>query len=437
MSQVMFATITSIAQSLGIPHVKESIATKLSQDVQRQIVQILSESVQYTNVTKSKHLRPMHINLVLESHMLEPLFGYRDSSDVQLVKAGTIDALDLFVYDDRSVLLDQFARFELSPYPLETSFEFEWLSVVGHQRQNQSEELETYTDMNENLPDFQTQQQKQRPDSDLITASSKHVFSYELQLLFQKSRDFLLSSDPKHREQMLSTLKKERCLETLLPYYIRFSEKILKDTPRDYSKLYISNSVIRALVQNEDLSIDIYLPQIMSFCLTLLLSDSVAPRQIPEMFLMKQLSSDILKILIERTLSNYPNVSPSVASQLISILLDKKKALSTKYGAVVGLIALGLNTISSYFLPILPTFIKDVRELANDTNYINNEIASRVYEISLEAFGLCLHHDTYKITSTGITPLLGRANPNYYAIIETFGGDIAQYYIDESYSLSI
>jgi hypothetical protein len=130
MSEAVYATITAIAQSIGIPHVKEAIASKIGHAVQRDLLKIVADALQIVTTTHCQRLRPEHINLALEANFLDPLFGYSDNRAFSLVKVGTIDALDLLTYEDRQIPVDTNARLELV-YPIDLSYDFEWTFVLG------------------------------------------------------------------------------------------------------------------------------------------------------------------------------------------------------------------------------------------------------------------------------------------------------------------
>ena len=241
MSQVILSTITTIANSLGISHLKESVASKISSNVKREILKVLGDTFLMMRLEHNTRLKPKYLNQALEANHLEPLFGYENSKNIQIENAGTIDALDLLAYIDYQVPLEFFQRFELKQYPIDTTFDLEWLSIFGNKvnseikndednsNENKDEASHKKEQQNHNLlKNIATKKRIINLESD-ITISSKHSFSYELKLYYQTARKYLLSDEVVKREKMLKHLKVEKCLETLVPYFIQFSQTIIVD----------------------------------------------------------------------------------------------------------------------------------------------------------------------------------------------------------------
>lgn len=439
MSQATYATISTIAQSLGISHVKESIASKLAQDINRNILKIVSDSLQMMRTTKSKRLKAIHVNLALESNHLQPLFGYNETDRFQLINAGCVDAMDLLTYQDQQISVESLQKYENRPYPLDTNNDIVWLAVQGHhinrEEEPESESYEqNYTEKSDTKQYIHQMVQRQRLESD-FTMSSKHFITYELKLYNQTSRQLLMSGEINDREKMLQYLKKEKCLETLVPYYIQFAETEMLNV-KNFEKLYIAISVPTALCQNDEISVDIYMHQFITIALSLLVGPKILPNNLVEQYIIRDYAADLLKIIIEKNLINYPRLEPTITKQLITILLDLKKAPSQKYGALAALEMLGLETISNFVLEILPTLISD-QSIVKAAHSKNAEQVTRLYDKAVTTAGICLHNDTYKSTSTGRNPLNPKSRTKYRQIMDTFGSDLLTYYIDESALLFI
>jgi transcription initiation factor TFIID subunit 6 len=441
MSEAAYATITSVAQSIGIPHVKESIASKLAHAVQRDLLKIISDSLQILSATHGARLRPTHINAALEANFLDPLFGYPEGRSYNLVRAGTVDALDLLVVDDRQVPIDANARLDLV-YPIDISYDFEWSFVVGRSARAEEDDLydQAYVEKVDVKSGMTRMIQRERME-DIVGSSSKHVFSYELQLYHHMSRKHLLSGDPRKREKMLLDLRQETCLETLLPYYLQFCFSLIRNYPNQFDKLYVSVSVARALAQNDDLSVDIYLDKMISLAETFLLSPKVGSKALHERFLLQDYAADLLKLLLDKSVAHYPNVEPTVASELLSVLRDPQKTLGQKYGALVGLTASGLTATSSFLLQVLPMLVTEVAadkiEGAPRSIARAREGCTRLYGVAVRAAGLCVHSDSYMMTATGRLEYSPKAMPNYRAVAEVFGADLLPFWIDDTSVLSL
>lgn len=432
MCQPANATVVSIAQSLGISHLKESIVSQLANDAISEILEVVGDSLQLMATTRCSRLRPMHINNSLESKDKEPLYGY--SKSPELVKAACVDALDLLIYRDRQLPLEGSLR--LDPvYPLEHTFECEWVSVAGVPLVD-TEEEEAYEPRIEKMDARKGlyNSQIQRMDGEIILSSSKHVSSGEMQLYYQTTRKYLQGNDIAKRHQILTELKRRPCLGLLLPYYLQFCLTLVIREKNDFDKLHVALATARALAQNEDLNIEMYLQRFMKLTMSMLLSSGIAPPILSDQFMLRAYAADLLRLLVDKSLVNYPNVEPTVTNQMLSALTERSAPLAEKYGAVVGLTALGLETISQFLQQAVPVVVGDVLTTARavTTGGEGFEMASRVYEAIVEAVGLCVHNDTYLMTAMGRICYSARSRPNYRKVMDTLGADLLPYYIDES-----
>jgi hypothetical protein len=424
---------------MGIPHVSETIASKIAHDVECDILKILSNAMQIGLTSHSSRLGASHINAALESNFLEPLYGYPEGKSLNLLRVGTVDAVDLFIYEDRQLPVEANARLDLI-YPIDLTYDFEWLFVVGRAPSRSEEEDQMEQLFVEKVEPKVAAVQRQRMDSEIVGSSSKHIFSYELQLYNHTSRKHLESGDLRKREAMLADLKREHCLETLFPYYNQFCFSIIRNYPNQCEKLYVAVAVSRALAQNEGLSVDIYLDKLISLAETMLLSAKVGAKTLPEGFLLRDYAADLLRVLMDKSVANYPNVEPVVVSELISVIRDPTTTVPQKYGALVGVIATGLSPVSGFLLKILPPLVADlggeaevqVRALAR-----NREMETRLYDAAVLAAGVCLHSDTYLMTATGRFSYSPRAMANYREVADAFGADLLPYFVGDAALLSI
>jgi hypothetical protein len=196
----------------------------------------------------------------------------------------------------------------------------------------------------------------------------------------------------------------------------------------------------RALAQNEDLAIDVYLDKIISLAETMLLSTKVGAKTLPEGFLIRDYAADLSRVLMDKSVTSYPNVEPVVVSELISVIRDPATTLPQKYGALVGVIAAGPSPVSGFLLKIFPLLVADlgadpdaqVRALAR-----KREMETRLYNAAVLAAGVCLHNDSYLMTATGRFSYSPRAMPSYREVANAFGADLLPYFVDDAALLSI
>ncbi|OHT10894.1 putative TBP-associated protein [Tritrichomonas foetus] len=434
MSQVINATISNIAESFGITHIKEPVYAKIANSTQREILKVLADSHQLMVTSKRTRLRVSDINTALEANGMEPVFGYSSGEAPGLLNAGNVNALDLYVYNDHQIPIDMFNRFEPAPYPYDTSFDFEWITIAGKPLAPElADEQQEAEQISEELK-VATNQPKQKIDQDLEFASSKHVFSYELQLFYKKLRERLLSDNSEEREKMFKNLHFATYIQTLLPYFLRFSLLLLRDYPNRYDMLYVSVSTIRALVSNRSLRfLNVYMPHFITVALSCLLSPQIGPKLWNELFILRTYSVDLLRCLLRHTFEQgYSTVQPRITAQFLGVLLRGTFGLTEKCGALQGLLAMSLETASKFVLPNIIPVIDELGSKNNEGDLNESQLRMHFYSLCASAFGRALHADTFRLKALGMVPIHGYSKDLYRDMMDTFGSDATHYVVDDS-----
>jgi histone H3/H4 len=428
MAHLFRATVSTIAESLGIPHIKESVYTQLSNDAQRKILLILGESLQYCAARKGKCLSGSDVNMSLESYGLQPILGLSGVVP-KIVSAGKWNALELLFYEDRQIILDKNMRLELKPYPVASNFDIEWLAVVGTRVGDEDEDADMEAvepaPLRISLPDQAEQ------DSDMNT--SRRSFSYELQILYRTVKGGLVSDDPVQCEQMLRALRTEDYLQGLLPDYLRLGQQLLRDNARIFGKLYVAVSLARAICCNPEVKfLDSYLPQLMTIGLSVLLSSNLLPKSLYEQIVLQEYAADLLRVLVELAYERtYVLVQPRLTEQLVSVL-EMSENVVEKVGAMTAILNLGLETVAGYGLPPWRGVLNQAAALCNENEVDKHDLGNYLYEMELKSAGFCFHADTYRMWALGMSPFGGYSGPRYRELMDGFGEDLIPYVIDDS-----
>ena len=441
MTQVVNSTISTIAESLGLPHLKEHAFSIIGNSAQKQILHVLASAQQIMATTKRTRLKVSDINESLESNGHEPIFGYNNGEAPELIYAGNANAMSLFVYKDRQIPLNPDMKFELAPYPNDIIYDVEWTAVTGKgktfskpDKEKQTEQIvpkEIIKVVNEDTP-------KQKEDTDMDFATTKHIISYELQLLYKKLRDILISGQPEMREKMLKNLNTVGCIQTLMPYYMAFTFYLVRNYPRNFDMLYVAISTIRSLVANQHLRFfDVYMPHFITITLTCLISNQVGPNLSSDLFIIRRYAADLLRYLFAFAFKKgYASVQPRITAQLLGVLLDGHRQISELCGALQGLLSIDLETTSRF---VLPNIVKVLDSLppksSDDLNY--SQLRMQFYSLSLSGFGSILHSDTYRLQALGMIPIHGYSRDIYREMMDTFGSEAAHYVVDDSSFLYI
>jgi hypothetical protein len=367
----------------------------------------------------------------LESCREQPLFGFSGTDPPLLRSAGLVNALELLFYAEKQIPCDSIQRVDLTPYPVAANFDVDWLGVKRGDEALFDEDEDDET--SHSIPIRTLAPTQIERESDMELASSKRVFSYELQILYRTMRGILIGEDPLQCEQMLGALRHKAYLQGLLPDCIRFAQQIIRDSPRSYSKLYVAASMARAMCGNSGLVfLDSYLPQIMTIGLSILLSSNLLPRSLYELSVLQEYAADLIRVLVERVYEHvYVLVQPRLTEQLVSTVVMSENMVE-KAGAITGLRYLGLETVSGYVLPACRGVLGRAEQLCSENEAERRDLGKRVYELELKSVGSCLHADTYKMTALGFFPFDGYSREMYREMLSIFGSDLMQYVVDDS-----
>ena len=437
MSEVLRATISTIAESLGITsHIKESVYANLAMRGQAEVLEIIGDALQLMAVTKRATLSVLDVNTAIERKWRQPLLGF-SSFAPKVLKAGTVNAQDLLFYEDKQIPADAFARAEMKPLPIETDFEVEWLAVAGTPLY-QPEEDRNENEAMEQTVVSQVMATKQKFQSELEIASSKHVCSHELAVFYQNVKKDLEGDDRRMREVMLDLLRRSDAIQTIVPYFVTNSLKMLKDT-RVCKKL-VAVRAVKALCSNANIKfLDVYMAEMLTVGLTVLLNPGLLPMNLGEQLILQNAAADLVAELMDRSFRrSYAMVQPRITSELTSVLLynDRKEkggglGIVEKRGALIGLIRLGLPTVASSVIPHLDTLLKETEQVVAEEDLEKYTVGTSLYYQELKAAGLCVHLDTYKMSASGSFPI-SIASSRYSKMREQFGADLLPYVVDES-----
>jgi hypothetical protein len=434
MANVYHATAATIAESLGISHVKESGYAELAYGAQNYLLSIIADSLTIMTACKRSILSFSDINSALELNHFRPLFGFSSAEPPRLQRAGVVSALELFFSEDKQIPVEHFNRFEPRPYPLTPHFDFEWLCVVGRCRSELQAREEPEFPEAPDLAKIRSGLPRQRRDLDLEVTSSKHIFSYELQVFFRTLRGKLVSDDLEAREMMLRHLQRDSCLQALLPYCMRFAKLLIRDNPRLLQPLYVAVHVPRAIITNVGFKyLDAYLLDMLMIALTMLMSSAALPKNVYEQHVVQEYAADLLALILNRAMKRmYVTVQPMVTSQLMSLVVTPAFQSTEKLGAVLALRYLGLETVVNYLLPALGALVDEAVGQVVEAEIDRHNAGVELYWECVRTAGMALHADTFKTAALGFFAGMASSKATYGTMVQKMGADLLPYVIDDS-----
>mmetsp|Transcript_20274 Transcript_20274/g.56214 ORF Transcript_20274/g.56214 Transcript_20274/m.56214 type:complete len:544 (+) Transcript_20274:56-1687(+) len=142
-------------------------------------------------------------------------------------------------------------------------------------------------------------------------------------------------------------------LHQLMPYLRFYITEKVASSLKDVSMLSILLKATRCLVINPHIDVEGHLAQVMPAVLTCLVAQRLGPKEGPQAdhWQLRREAADLTALICQRFGPRYPNLQSRITKQLHNALVDAQRPMSTHYGAVVGLAALGPRVTQLLVLP--------------------------------------------------------------------------------------
>ncbi|KAF9188837.1 hypothetical protein BGZ51_000295 [Haplosporangium sp. Z 767] len=382
-----------IAESVGIPNLKDDVAVSLAQDVEYRIHEIVQEAMKFMRHGKRTRLTVDDINNALRVRNVEPLYGFSsaDPTRFRRTTAGnpTTGSTELFFVEDEELDFETILSAPLPKVPLDVTYTAHWLAIEGvqpaipqnptpsdaktdllHKRikldpatqpvvpgikpgsGNQvSSNSSNANNVNNNNPNSNNNQGAE------IRPLVKHVLSKELQMYYERITSAVLSQDEVLRATGISSLQNDPGLHQLLPYFVQLvAEKVTQNT-RNLPVLEAMMSMVRALLDNDNLFVEPYLHQLMPTILTCVVGKRLGETPQEDHWSLRSTAIDILLLICHKYGASYHTLQPRVTRTLLRAFLDPEKPLTTHYGAILGLTRMGDEVFKTLVVPNLKTYM--------------------------------------------------------------------------------
>jgi len=356
---------------------------------------------------------------------------------------------DVFYLSDTELNFNEVMNAPLPPCPRDVTLSAHWLAIEGVQpsiRQNPSPEH-----VEKMLGESSNNQTKKRKRTSAIDKPAvvkpivKHVLSKELQLYYENITSAIINcSEPSELfpstvsnaipaatpstelstssstitstaislsttngidetnrgakkellKAALNSLSHDPGLAQLLPYFIQF---ICDEVTHNLRKLPLLRSLlkmVRALLESPHLHIEPYLHQLMPAILTCLVGRRLCENPMENHWKLREEASTLVAFICKRYGSSYFTLQPRITKTLLHAFLDPTKALTTHYGAIVGLSTLGPYVIELLVLPNISHYYSLLQPELNSPNPIKCLEARKCYAALLKAAGIFLSEKT-------------------------------------------
>lgn len=390
-SLISTESIRSIGESIGVQNPGDEVCAQLAKDTEFRTREVIQEAAKFMRHAKRTRLTPADVNNALRTLNVEPLYGY-SNSDPDRLRFGHAASSSLYYTSDKEIPLSEVTHMELPEAPLEPSLQCHWLAVEGMQplsRHNPTPGSE-----------WESGKSKKRKADDNVQVKTKvkHVLSKELQLFFQQVVNAVKAPGSDLQTQVFRSVSKEAGLHQLLPY---ISQLVAEDVGKSLRNLEQLTSLMRlvgsVLANEEQLHVEPYLHQLMPPILTCLVGKSLCHSASQDHWALREYSASLVQAVCSRFGTAYPSLQPRITRTLIHTLLDPLKPLTSHYGAIVGLTALGADTVRTLLAPNL-VFYSNL--LLPELEHVGTQKAAEAHKCFCalsRAVGLLLHHEPFSM----------------------------------------
>ncbi|TPX59799.1 hypothetical protein PhCBS80983_g02240 [Powellomyces hirtus] len=362
-------SVTAIADTAGIS-LKDDVLNAITQDIEYRLREIVHEAGKFMRHSKRQRLISEDINHALRVRNVEPMYGWTSgkSAKFNLITQGT---QQIYYVDEQELDLDDILNGPLPPVPLDVTYTAHWLAIEGVQPaivQNPSAAeirqenftvpahltaASSTTSTASTLTNGHHSQQPQQSSETLV----KTVLTKELQMYYEKITEALTSSSEELRSLAVQSITKDPGIQPLLPYLIQF---IAEQVTQNMRKLHITHAMMRltrAVLDNPNLFVEPYLHQLIPNILTCMVAKRLCDDPASQdHWALRRYASLLVSYICTTYGATYQSLQPRVTKTLLRAFLDPVKPLSTAYGGIVGIKALGEEAVKVLLVPNLIGF---------------------------------------------------------------------------------
>eukprot|EP01127_Copromyxa_protea_P020825 TRINITY_DN7007_c0_g1_i1.p1 TRINITY_DN7007_c0_g1~~TRINITY_DN7007_c0_g1_i1.p1 ORF type:complete len:502 (-),score=82.94 TRINITY_DN7007_c0_g1_i1:107-1459(-) len=315
------------------------------------------------------------VNHSLKLTTNEIFYGYGFRGPLNYIRCG-VKENELFQIEDKEMDLKDVIASPLPKCPRETSFQVHWLAIDG------------------NVPlipqNVDPEDVKKRAESTVPQAtpesipSVRHVLSPEMELYFKKVTGAVLAvkvdldevtpqSDKltpatKAFFAVTRSLSADLGLYQIVPYFARFISENVGKSLRNVVRLKALMRMTKALLNNPNLAVELYLHQLMPAILTCIVGKQLCEDSLKDdHWSLREYAAQLVAFICDKYGKYFKDVQPRVVKTLLHSFLDPTKPLTTHYGAIKGLIGMGPRTIQLVLIPNVAGYIRLLDSKLKDT----------------------------------------------------------------------
>jgi transcription initiation factor TFIID subunit 6 len=391
-------SIKIIAQTVGIEALPDEVARALAPDVEYRLREVIQDALKFARHSKRSAISTEDVNASLRLRDVEPLYGFPAGAGPVPFRE-VPGQPELFFQEQKELQLKDVLAAKLPRPPVAVNVVPHWLAVEGVQPvipENPNpdpERARAGVGAGADAPrarDFRapvapddvvapvgTAPRAPRDAGDasgsqpgvVVEPTLTHELSKELQLYFDRVtatvRGGGVGPEAPVLRAALESLQTDNGIHQLVPYFVRFAQEEVATSLKNLPRLTAVIAAVRALVSNPHVHVELYLHQLMPSVVTCLVAKKLGgePSDLDDHCSLRERAAETMALVCAKFGEQYPTIQPRITRTLVKALLDQTKPLATRYGAVVGLAALGPRVTRLLILPHLKQVLETLEPM--------------------------------------------------------------------------
>ncbi|XP_064489868.1 TAF6-like RNA polymerase II p300/CBP-associated factor-associated factor 65 kDa subunit 6L [Ornithodoros turicata] len=400
-SQFPRDSVRLFAEAGGHGDVSDQALSLLTEDLNYRLREVAQNSGQFMRHAKRRKLTCDDVRRALLWSDVEPIYGYGSSEPLAF---HYIKEADVFCPEDREVNFQEILDLPLNlDVPTEPVVQAKWLMVEGVKPE------EGYAGS--------CKKQIQLP----VTPSHMQYYDEVTKAIFGSNEQLL--------QLALDDLHTNPCLAPVLPFLVNFVSIGVRKMNHDLAQLSKLLKTIHALVNNPTLFLGTkpyltLLVQAVLYCMLEPLAASINP--INDHWSLRDSAAHLLAGILKVWATPFNRIKEQVLSALQESFRDLSRPFCCHYGAIAGLVALGVETVEKHLYPSLnvywPHLIRALGECIPSSAQVKND-AHKVYGSLLIVSELLIRFRHQKILEKGL--VTEARFSTYRELYECFGDALA------------
>ena len=192
-----------------------------------------------------------------------------------------------------------------------------------------------------------------------------HTLSREQQQLLTDLLGHASGANHGEQQRAFKTLRALSGMQPLVPYIVQHIAKEVNQNLRNLPVLFAMLRLSQSLLLNATVNLELYLDQIMPAIFSCLVGKRVCKFPSENHWGLRELAARIISLICMKFRAKYPALQTRILNTLCRALgTDKAKPMTSQFGALVGLTALGPLVVEQL---ILPQAAKYLSKLDTDT----------------------------------------------------------------------